>query len=78
MVLRGGAFKREAVGLQCGGMTFMHCVGMVGLVIMLVVLLVMGGIRFFCQMFGLAGCPLELDLVVYMTYEILKSHLFFI
>ena len=73
---RGGGFKGEAVGHQCGGATFLHCVVMVGLVIMFVVLLVMGNIRFFGRMSGLVGCRLELDLVVYMTYQCLKSHLF--
>jgi len=73
MVWRRGAFKGEAVGLLCGGATFMHCVGIVGLVIMLVALLVIGNIRFFGQMSGLVGCPLELDLVVYMTYQCLRS-----
>jgi len=76
MVWRGGGSKGEAVGHQCGGATFLHCVKLVGLVIMFVVLLVMGNIHFFGRMSRLVGCRLVLDLVVYMTYQCLRSHLY--
>ena len=76
MVWRGGGSKGEAVRHQCGGVTFLLCVKLVGLVIMFVVLLVMGNIRFFGQMSGLVGCRLVLDLVVYMTDQCLRSHLY--
>ena len=74
--VEGGGSKGEAVGHQCGGATFLHCVKLVGLVIMFVVLLVMGNIHFFGRMSRLVGCRLVLDLVVYMTYQCLRSHLY--
>jgi len=76
--VEGGAFRGEAARLEFGGETFMHCVGRVGLAIMLAAFLVMESIRFFGWMSELVGCRLELDLVVYMTYQCLRSYQFFI